>query len=164
MALETAKGPGAHVNKGPGAWQWPWIKTMIQGFDNESGWWQRPMKSNKDPGVRQFVSIHYICSKCIFHNQRNTLYLAETICGMLERRLRWWRRREELSSPGNKRLHTNKGWQRSMRMMMMMKTTIIMMMMVTQHNPTNHNPTRWESVIMMNGGNMTQSISHHTYV
>ena len=30
-------------------------------------------------------------------------------------------------------------------------------------NATSHIPTRWESVIMMKGGNMTQSNSHHTH-
>ena len=31
---------------------------------------------------------------------------------------------------------------------------------VTQDIPTSQNPTRWESDIMMKGGNMTQSNSH----
>ena len=35
----------------------------------------------------------------------------------------------------------------------------LMMMMVTQHIPT-----RWESDIMIKGGNMTQSNSHHTHI
>ena len=35
----------------------------------------------------------------------------------------------------------------------------MMIIMVTQHIPT-----RWESDIMMKGGNMTQSNSHHTYI
>ena len=39
----------------------------------------------------------------------------------------------------------------------------MMMMMVTQLIPTSHIPTRWEYVIMMKGGNMTQSHSHHTH-
>ena len=40
----------------------------------------------------------------------------------------------------------------------------IMVNMVTQHIPTSHIPIRWESVIMMKGGNMTQSNSHHTHI
>ena len=36
------------------------------------------------------------------------------------------------------------------------------MMMAYQLITTSHIPTRWESVIMMKGGNMTQSHSHHT--
>ena len=39
----------------------------------------------------------------------------------------------------------------------------IMVDMVTQHIPTSHIPIRWESVIMMKGGNMTQSFSYHTH-
>ena len=47
----------------------------------------------------------------------------------------------------------------SSTLMMMM-----MLMMVTQHIPTSQIPTRWESDIMMKGGNMTQSNSHHTNI
>ena len=39
----------------------------------------------------------------------------------------------------------------------------IINVMVTQHIPTSHIPTRWEYVIMLRGGNMTQSHSHHTH-
>ena len=39
-----------------------------------------------------------------------------------------------------------------------------LMVAVTQRIPTSHIPTKWESVLMMKGGNMEQSISHHTYV
>ena len=39
----------------------------------------------------------------------------------------------------------------------------IAIIMVTQHIPTSHIPTRWEYDIMMKGGNMTQSHSHHTH-
>ena len=39
-----------------------------------------------------------------------------------------------------------------------------MIMMVTQLIPTSHIPTRWEYVIMMKGGNMTQSNSHYTHL
>ena len=45
-----------------------------------------------------------------------------------------------------------------------MMMVVVMMMMVTQHVPTSHIPTRWESVLMMKGGNMTQSISHHIHI
>ena len=41
-------------------------------------------------------------------------------------------------------------------------TTIIIM--VTQHIPTSQIPTRWESDIMIKGGNLTQSNSHHTNI
>ena len=41
---------------------------------------------------------------------------------------------------------------------------IVIVIMVTQLIPTSHIPTRWEYVIMMKGGNMTQSNSHHTHV
>ena len=41
---------------------------------------------------------------------------------------------------------------------------ITMTIMVTQHIPTSQIPTRWESDIMMKGGNMTQSNSHHTHI
>ena len=53
-----------------------------------------------------------------------------------------------------------------MRMMLMMVVMMMtmMMMMVTQHIPTSQIPTRWESDIMMKGGNMTQSNSHHTHI
>ena len=40
---------------------------------------------------------------------------------------------------------------------------VVVMMMVTQQITTGHIPTRWESVMMMKGGNMTQSNSHHTH-
>ena len=33
-----------------------------------------------------------------------------------------------------------------------------------QHIPTSHIPTWWEYVIMMKGGNMTQSHSHHVKI
>ena len=36
-----------------------------------------------------------------------------------------------------------------MMIMMMIVMVIMMMMMVTQHIPTSHIPTRWESVIVM---------------
>ena len=41
---------------------------------------------------------------------------------------------------------------------------IIVIIMAYQHIPTSHIPTWWEYVIMMKGGNMTQSNSHHTHV
>ena len=41
---------------------------------------------------------------------------------------------------------------------------IIIIIMAYQHNPTSHIPTRWGSVIIMSNGNLTQSISHHTYI
>ena len=41
---------------------------------------------------------------------------------------------------------------------------VIIIIMVTQHIPTSQIPTRWESDIMMKGGNMTQSNSHHTHI
>ena len=47
--------------------------------------------------------------------------------------------------------------------MMIMVVVVIMMMMVNQHIPTSQIPTRWESDIMMKGGNMTQSNSHHKH-
>ena len=40
---------------------------------------------------------------------------------------------------------------------------LIIIVMVTQHITTGHIPTRWESVMMMKGGNMTRSNSHHTH-
>ena len=49
-------------------------------------------------------------------------------------------------------------------MVILMNMMMTMMTMVTQHIPTSHNPTKWESVIMMKGGNLTQSISHPTYI
>ena len=51
-----------------------------------------------------------------------------------------------------------------MTKMMMMMIFMMMMMMVTQHIPTSQIPTRWESDIMMKGGNVTQSNSHHTLI
>ena len=36
--------------------------------------------------------------------------------------------------------------------------------MVTQQIPTSHIPTRWEYDIMIRGGNMTQSHSHHIWI
>ena len=39
---------------------------------------------------------------------------------------------------------------------------ISVIIMAYQQITTSHIPTRWESVIMMKGGNMTQSDSHHT--
>ena len=55
-------------------------------------------------------------------------------------------------------------------MIIMMMTVIIMMIILKvmmkmdyQHIPTSHITTRWEYVIMMKGGNMTQSHSHHEY-
>ena len=47
---------------------------------------------------------------------------------------------------------------------MRMLKTMVMMMLVTQYAPTSHIPTRWESVMMMRYGNMTQSNSHHTHL
>ena len=44
-----------------------------------------------------------------------------------------------------------------------MMAMMVMTMTVTQPIPTSFIPTRWESVIMIKGGNMTQSISHHIY-
>ena len=52
-------------------------------------------------------------------------------------------------------------WQRSPRYIIII---IIIIIMVTQHIPTSQIPTRWESDIMMKGGNMTQSNSHHTHI
>ena len=48
--------------------------------------------------------------------------------------------------------------------MMMAMMTMTTMMMVTQHIPNSQIPTRWESDIMILGGNMTQSNSHYTHV
>ena len=45
--------------------------------------------------------------------------------------------------------------------MMMMLMMMMMMVMAYRHIPTSHIPTWWEYVIMMKGGNMTQSYSHH---
>ena len=50
-----------------------------------------------------------------------------------------------------------------MVMMMMIMMMMIMMMMAYQQITTSHIPTRWEYVILMKGGNMTQSDSHHTH-
>ena len=41
---------------------------------------------------------------------------------------------------------------------------VIMMMMVTQHIPAIQIPNRWESDIMMNGGNMTVKFPPYVYV
>ena len=49
-------------------------------------------------------------------------------------------------------------WQRSPRYIIII---IIIIIMVTQHIPTSQIPTRWESDIMIKGGNMPQSNSHH---
>ena len=38
------------------------------------------------------------------------------------------------------------------------------MMMAYQHIPTSHIPTKWEYVIMIKGGNITQSHSHHVQI
>ena len=38
---------------------------------------------------------------------------------------------------------------------------VIVVIMAYQHIPTSNIPTRWEYVILMKGGNMTQSHSHH---
>ena len=46
----------------------------------------------------------------------------------------------------------------------MMIIMITLVKKVTQHIPTSQIPTRWESDIMMKGGNMTQSNSHHTHI
>ena len=47
--------------------------------------------------------------------------------------------------------------------MVNMTTLLWIFIMVTQQITTSHIPTWWESVIMMKGGNMTQSDSHHTH-
>ena len=47
----------------------------------------------------------------------------------------------------------------SLRSIDYLMTRTMMMMMGTQHIPT-----RWESDIMVDGGNMTQSNSHHTHI
>ena len=47
-----------------------------------------------------------------------------------------------------------------MVMKMKMKMTALPAMLV-QHIPTSHIPTRWEYVIMMNSGKMTESHYHH---
>ena len=53
-----------------------------------------------------------------------------------------------------------------MRILVIMMMVMMMMMMMTayQHIPTSHIPTWWEYVIMMKGGNMTQSHSHHVKI
>ena len=48
--------------------------------------------------------------------------------------------------------------------MLMIMMMMMMMMMVTQYIPTSQIPTRWESDIIMKGGNMTESDSHQAHI